>query len=120
MIYEIDESLTPQESLVIDQTMANIVPLLNLKESVYVTFTRSENETGGCIDIEDDEYIVEIPHTNEVELFVAHEMKHVEQYNSGRLQQGNMWMGKCYDDTPYMCKPWEIEAYFFEKNTKKM
>ena len=119
MIYEIDETISEHQARDIDDTMSRVISMLDLKESVFVTFVRSENTSGGCIELEGDEYLVEIPVTDDTELFVLHEMKHVEQYNTGRLKQGEIWLGKSYRGVPYYSKPWEKEAYKFEKNVNR-
>ena len=116
MIYEY-EHFSKKEIKLLDSIMTRIIDHLELPSNVYITFERSKDPTGGCIELEDNEFLIEIPKKvtdAEFMAFVAHEMKHVEQYSSGRLKQGELWMGICYKDTPYHEKPWEIEAYQFE------
>ena len=45
---------------------------------------------------------------------LIHEMKHVEQFASGRLGRKWIWGGEIYKDVAYKDLPWEIEAYAFE------
>jgi len=45
-------------------------------------------------------------------------MKHVEQIYTKRLVQGNgkaLWLGEDHTHTLYFDRPWEVEAYKFEK-----
>lgn len=52
----------------------------------------------------------------EIACTLAHEMVHVKQMAKGQLKGGGdgtqIWMGKRYPaDTPYLDRPWEIDAY---------
>lgn len=52
----------------------------------------------------------------ELALSLAHEMVHVKQMVKGQLKTGSngkqIWKGKEYSsDTPYLDRPWEIEAF---------
>lgn len=109
----------------IDEAMMFVVDKLSIPDNVFVEiFFCSEGSAGGCVDLEEDEdgyhvFLVEInrkqpPHEIVATLF--HEMKHVEQTATGKLDQV-MWMGVCHKDTPYNDRPWEKEAYAFEEQT---
>lgn len=57
---------------------------------------------------------------------ISHELIHLDQFHSGRLVKKdgiNMvsWEGKIYDVTvtPYMERPWEIEAFKRDKDLEK-
>jgi len=45
---------------------------------------------------------------------IAHELVHVQQFLSGRLDDFT-WEGVDYFGTPYLERPWEIEAYEMEE-----
>lgn len=119
MYYEFDGDFPLEQSFFIDDVMSILIHELKMPEDVNVTFEVSENATGGCIELEKGEFSVEIPELETSELyelaaFVIHEMKHVEQYATGRLAQNNMWEGKQYKGSAYLNQPWEIEAFQFE------
>lgn len=109
----------------IDDAMSFIVDKLTLPDNVFVEVCfYSKGSAGGCIDLEEDEdgyhqFLVEINKQQTHRDIVAtlfHEMKHVEQTATGKLDQV-MWMGVCHKDTPYNDRPWEKEAYAFEEQT---
>ena len=119
MIYEIDGDFLIDECIFIDEVMSYIIHELKIPSNVTVTFEKSEDLSGGCIELDDDTFSVEIPtiktgDIRELAAFVIHEMKHVEQYANGKLAQGNMWKGTKMDGVDYLDQPWEIEAYEFE------
>ncbi len=121
MIYEVDEDFRIDERLLIDAVMTELMQYLEVGElDVNVTFERSEDVSGGCIQLEDNNYIIELPnssfHDTEIIAFIIHEMKHLEQYALGKLEQGSVWMGVPYIDVPYWQQPWEVEAYQFEND----
>ena len=73
--------------------------------------------------MEDDgeyhQFEIDINNKQPLEEMVAtlfHEMKHVEQTATGRLDQ-TIWEGVSHKDTPYEDRPWEKEAYEFEFRT---
>lgn len=119
MIYEIDGDFLIDECIFIDEVMDHLIHELNIPDNVSVTFEKSEDASGGCIELDDDLFSVEIPtiktgDVHELASFVIHEMKHVEQYANGKLAQGNMWKGTVMNGVDYLDQPWEIEAYEFE------
>ena len=121
MIYEVDEDFRIDETLLIDDVMTELMRYLEVGElDVNVTFERSEDASGGCIQLEDNNYIIELPNLpfrdTEIIAFIIHEMKHLEQYALGKLEQGSVWMGVSYIDVPYWQQPWEVEAYQFEND----
>ena len=108
----------------IDHAMSFVITLLDIPDHVYINinFRRKWDgiSMGGCIDMENDgEYHyfeIDINNKQPLQEIIAtlfHEMKHVEQTATGRLDQ-TIWEGVSYKDTPYDDRPWEKEAYNFE------
>ena len=119
MLYEIHNGPKRLRKIV-DEAMSFIIDYLDMPEDAWVDieFT-SSGSAGGFIDTEDSTYLVEINKTQSDEEIIAtlfHEMKHVEQTATGRLDQ-LIWEGKCYKGTAYEDRPWEKEAYAFEFRT---
>ena len=124
MLYEIHTG--KRHHKLIEDAMAFIVTRLNIPEDVWVDIyvkSLEEGSLGGAVDMEDDgEYHyfeLEINSKQSREEIVAtlfHEMKHVEQTATGRLDQF-IWEGKDYSNVDYMDRPWEKEAYAFEHRT---
>ena len=108
----------------IDHAMSFVSTLLNIPENVYINiYFKQSPSAGGCIDMEDDgeyhQFEIDINNKQPLEEMVAtlfHEMKHVEQTATGRLDQ-TIWEGVSHKDTPYEDRPWEKEAYEFEFRT---
>ena len=108
----------------IDHAMSFVSTLLNIPENVYIyIYFKQSPSAGGCIDMEDDgeyhQFEIDINNKQPLEEMVAtlfHEMKHVEQTATGRLDQ-TIWEGVSHKDTPYEDRPWEKEAYEFEFRT---
>jgi hypothetical protein len=122
MIYEISGGTKAQRKIV-DLAMTAVVPMLNLKDNINIEITLGKFDCSGVMDCEQDEdgihlFDMEIntaTSLQELAVTVFHEMKHVEQTVTGKLGQLT-WKGKCHKDTPYMERPWEIEAYAFEQH----
>jgi hypothetical protein len=120
MLYELHK---PKYKAEIDRAMSFVVGQLNMPERVYINIkfhTSAGVSVGGCIDMEDDgEYHyfeIDINKRQPLQEIIAtlfHEMKHVEQTATGRLDQ-TIWEGVSHKDTPYNDRPWEKEAYNFE------
>jgi len=127
MIYEV-ETESDQYPAAIDQAMTVAVGLLQLPENVYVTLTLGEeySSAGGCVHCDDEDgymmFDVDININQDiVELITTlfHELKHVEQYATGRLTQTN-WLGKKKPVLEYYERPWEKEAYKFESEAMQL
>ena len=123
MLYEVQNGSTKHRK-VVDDTMSLIIDEYTIPDDVVVEIEFYSNGTaGGCVDMERDDdgvhrFVVDINRKQSIEEIKAtliHELKHVEQYASGRLDQ-NQWLGIDHKDTPYHLRPWEIEAYEFEQN----
>ena len=123
MIYEIENGTIKQQRI-IDDAMAFVAPLLNIPDNVLVEIILMRCASSGCIDMEEDEdgihsFLIEINNKQSLEEIVAtvfHEIKHVQQTISKRLDQCK-WDGVDHSNTPYLDRPWEIEAYGFEEET---
>ena len=122
MIYEIDGG-TKKQRKVIDLSMDFVDPLLNIPDNVFVEIVLMKCASSGCIDMEEEDgihsFLVEINNKQSLEEIAAtifHELKHVEQTTSKRLDQCR-WDGVDHSNTPYIDQPWEIEAYGFEEET---
>ena len=125
MIYTV-EGGTKAQRKVVDSAMSYVVHLLNIPNNVHVEivlgkfFSHSVGANGK------NRFEIEIcKSVNDVEIAytVFHEMKHVEQLASGRLHhQGfvTFWEGKDMPLIEYHQRPWEIEAFNFEKNADLM
>lgn len=117
MLYELHNCPKKIENQV-HEAMSFVVNLLSLPENVWVDieFQNGDQSLGGCVDMEDGDFLIDINKRQPLkELIVTlfHEMKHVEQTATGRLNQ-TIWDGISYKDTPYLERPWEKEAYEFE------
>lgn len=122
MLYELHKCPKQYKSE-IDRAMSFVIGLLDIPEHVYCNIQFREwagVSVGGCIDMEDDgEYHyfeIDINKRQPLEEILAtlfHEMKHVEQTATGRLDQ-TMWEGVSFKDVPYDDRPYEKEAYEFE------
>lgn len=123
MLYEIWGTSRSQKA--VEKAMTLVDSLLNLPENVWVNieFTEpmSDGSNGGCVECEEEDgYVVfdlDINKKQSVEQIVItllHEMKHVEQYAQGRLGQDH-WLSLPKPALPYEERPWEQEAFEFEK-----
>ena len=123
IVYSV-QGATKQQKALIDRTIEQILPALNLKisQDVNLTIDVGEFDTSGMIyeGEYDDGYWFTLELVSDDQLLeaVMHEMKHVEQVLSGRMSydnEGNIfWEGVRYDG--YYETPWEIEAYQFEES----
>lgn len=122
MLYEILNG-SAKHRKVIDDTMSLVIDEFDLEDNVFVEILFvSEGSAGGCVDMEIDDdgihmFSVEINRNQSIEEIKAtliHELKHVEQHATGRLDQ-TIWLGVDHKNTPYDLRPWEIEAYEFEQ-----
>lgn len=119
MIYEVSGKTKAMES--IDRAMSVASSLLNLPENVWVNIEMTNcKSNGGCVHLdEEDGYLMFDVDINkkqcarEIVITLLHEMKHVEQYATGRLGQ-DTWLGQPRPNLPYYDLPWEQEAFDFE------
>ena len=88
--------------------------LQNIEVEIHIGKHSSE---GGCIQLGPREFEIEIDEDitgDDFATCVFHEMVHVSQYIKKNMVErgGNTyWCGINHSDTPYLDKPWEVEAY---------
>ena len=122
MLYEIHTG--KKHKNLIDGAMSFVIHHLDIPEDVWVDiFVKSCNNCGGVVHMEKEDewdyYQLDINSRQSSEEIVAtlfHEMKHVEQTATGRLNQ-YIFEGKDYSNVDYWDRPWEKEAYAFESRT---
>lgn len=121
MIYEIYGKLKEKE--VIDKAMSVACSLLNLPDNLWINIelTNEYRSSGGCVHLDDEDgymmFDIDINKRQSVKdivITLLHEMKHVEQYATGRLDQ-DKWLGEPRPQVDYYDQPWEQEAYQFER-----
>lgn len=125
MRYEVDGG-NKQKRDIVHKAMSYVIHLVKIPSNVYIEidFVRSGNHS--VVQDTKTRFIIEINTTvslAEIAYTVFHEMKHIEQLTSGKLQHIQnklMWMGEDHSDTKYFDRPWEIEAYKFERSADLM
>ena len=121
MIYTV-EGGTKAQRKVVDSAMSYVVHLLNIPNKVHIEIVLGKFISHGVRADSKNSFEIEIcKAVDDVEIAytVFHEMKHVEQLSNGRLShQGfiTFWEGKDMPFIEYHQRPWEIEAFNFEKN----
>lgn len=116
-----------QQRKVVDTAMSYVVQLLNIPSNVFIDIELSKMDIKGAVmgitknrfhmEINKQECLAEIAYT------VFHEMKHVEQLVNKVLVYTHaniLWKGEDHSATEYMKRPWEVEAYKFERNADLM
>ena len=103
----------------VDKAMAAIVKsgILAGRFDLSVDIEFVSTAGGGCVDMEDGEFLIEINNRMREASIIAtvlHEMVHVKQYAEGRLTQ-TTWMNEPLPELPYRELPWEVEAWDMEK-----
>jgi len=119
MIYEVMNIPKKVDAALIDRAVSFACSYLELDidAELMIEFESLKKHQCGFCDFEDDEIIVTIAKrlsVHEMLLTLFHEMIHVHQYASGRLEHGSKWLGKVYK-CAYDDLPWEIEAHAMEK-----
>ena len=121
MIYTV-EGGTKAQRKVVDSAMSYVVHMLNIPNKVHIEIVLGKFISHGVRADSKNSFEIEIcKAVDDVEIAytVFHEMKHVEQLSNGRLShQGfiTFWEGKDMPFIEYHQRPWEIEAFNFEKN----
>lgn len=119
MIYTVTGGNKAQRK-VVDTVMSYVVQFINVGNA-FVEIELGKYESHGVMKMGSNKFLIEIVKTvsnAEIAYTVCHEMKHVEQMVSKRLQyvKGKaMWLGEDHTATEYFDRPWEKEAYKFEK-----
>jgi len=119
MMYEVSGGTKAQRK-VVDEAMSFVINHINVG-NVYVYINLGRYPSHGVIQIGSKKFEIEIVKDapdEEILYTICHEMKHVEQIYTKRLVQGNgkaLWLGEDHTHTLYFDRPWEVEAYKFEK-----
>jgi Zn-dependent peptidase ImmA (M78 family) len=119
MFYETLKKPRKMKTDLLDKAVVFACDYLELDLDLIVEFENlKENKFGYC-DYDEDEVIVTISKNLSVEDMIRtffHEMVHVHQYDSGKLENGKnqRWFGVEYD-CEYEELPWEVEAFEVEQ-----
>jgi hypothetical protein len=125
MIYEVEGGTKAQRKIV-DEAMSYVIHLLDIPNNVKVWFTLGKFVSHGVVQLSKTKYDIEIVKTvsvMEIAYTVFHEMKHVEQLANKRLVHtcgATLWEGEDHSNVEYFDRPWEKEAYKFEKSADMM
>lgn len=120
MIYEVANTPKKVDAALIDKAVSFACRYLDLNDidaELMIEFESLKKHQCGFCDYDDEEIVVTIAKrlsVREILLTLFHEMIHVYQYASGRLEHGSKWLGEVYN-CAYEELPWEIEAHAMEK-----
>lgn len=121
MIYELINKPKRIETALIDRAVLFACEYLKLDIDLVVEFeTLQKYQCGFCdYDEEYNEAIVTVAKRlsqKEIIRTIFHELVHVKQYESGKLQNGSpqRWLGVAIEDK-YENLPWELEAFDLEE-----
>lgn len=116
MIYEVNNVPKKLDIALLDKAVSFACDYLKLDVDLTIEFESLKKHQCGFCDYDEDEVIVTIAKRlslREMLVTLFHELIHVHQYASGRLEHGCKWLGKVYD-CAYIELPWEIEAHEME------
>ena len=116
MIYEVNNTPKKLDTALLDKAVSFACDYLDLDVDLTIEFESLKKHQCGFCDYDDDEVILTIAKRlslHEMIVTLFHELIHVQQYASGRLQHGSKWLGKVYK-CAYEELPWEIEAHEME------
>ena len=116
MIYEVNNTPKKLDTALLDKAVSFACDYLDLDVDLTIEFESLKKHQCGFCDYDDDEVILTIAKRlslHEMIVTLFHELIHVQQYASGRLQHGSKWLGKVYK-CAYEELPWEIEAHELE------
>lgn len=116
MIYEVNNVPKKLDIALLDKAVSFACDYLGLDVDLTIEFESLKKHQCGFCDYDEDEVIVTIAKRlslREMIVTLFHELVHVQQYASGRLEHGGKWLGKVYD-CAYIELPWEIEAHKLE------
>ena len=125
MQYEVSGG-NKQKRDVVHKAMSYVIHLVKVPYNAYIEISFIKSGNHGVMQDTKTRFLIEINTAvslAEIAYTVFHEMKHVEQLTSGKLQHTHdktLWMGEDHTSTAYFDCPWEIEAYKFEKNANMM
>lgn len=116
MIYEVNNVPKKLDIALFDKAVSFACDYLGLDVDLTIEFESLKRHQCGFCDYDEDEVIVTIAKRlslREMIVTLFHELVHVQQYASGRLEHGDKWLGKVYK-CAYNELPWEIEAHELE------
>lgn len=125
MMYEVSGG-TKKQREVVDKAMSYVIHLVNIPNYVIVEIQLGKYTSHGVMQCSKKRFDMEIMKEvslAEIAYTVFHEMKHIEQLAQGKLVYTNsqcLWEGEDHSNTEYFDRPWEIEAYKFEKSADLM
>lgn len=119
MMYEVSGGTKAQRKIV-DEAMSYVIDHVDVGNA-YIYIELGSYGSNGVIQIGSRTFEIEVAKKTSMEEIVytvCHEMKHVEQLMQRRLvyKDGkSLWLGEDHSNTIYFDRPWEVEAYKFEK-----
>lgn len=126
MLYTVTGGNAKQRK-VVDTAMSYVIQLLDIPHGVFVDIELINMDVkGGVMEIARKRFAMEINKKEclaEIAYTVFHEMKHVEQIVKGHLVWSFdtcLWKGEDHTNTKYFDRPWEKEAYKFERSADLM
>ena len=124
MMYEVSGGTKAQRK-VVDEATSYAINHLDVGNA-YVYIHLGRYGSNGVIQIGSRTFEIEVVKnvpTEEIVYTICHEMKHVEQMMQKRLvyKDGkSLWLGEDHTGTEYHNRPWEKEAYYFERIAEDM
>ena len=121
MMYEVSGGTKAQRKIV-DQAMSYVIDHVDVGNA-YVYIELGKYQSNGVIQIGSKTFVVKTVSMEEIVYTICHEMKHVEQIMQKRLvyKDGkSLWLGEDHTNTEYHNRPWEKEAYYFERIAEDM
>lgn len=114
----------------LEKATKKLVKILGIKKAAAIIITEQLDNPacqGKMVSPEPNVYVVNInPLAKNSLETLAHEMIHVEQYDSGRLSivktifgTNIKFEGKTYSNIDYNLQPWEVEAFAKQKSLYK-
>lgn len=122
MFYEVNNIPKKLDTALLDKAVSFACDHLKLDVDLTIEFDSLKKHHCGYCDYDEDEVIVTIAKrlsVREILMTLFHELVHVHQYASGRLDHGGVWLGKVYE-CAYADLPWEIEAHEMESDMMKL
>lgn len=121
MIYEIVNKPKKIEPILLDTAVSFACSYLQLNVDFVLEFDSLKRHQCGLCDYDEDEIVIFIAKRlspQNVIRTLFHELVHVKQHHTGRLDYNRVWEGVVYD-CEYADRPWEIEAYDLEEKMMK-
>jgi hypoxanthine phosphoribosyltransferase len=123
MIYEVVNKPKRIEAVLLDSAVSFACGYLQLNTSFTIEFESLKKHQCGYCDYDEDEAVVVIAKRLPVKEAIRtlfHELVHLKQYETGRLEVGSpqRWLGISIEDK-YENLPWEVEAFELEEKMMK-